>query len=170
MTEIRRFKSFLLEALQYIVKTPKESTEEELKDFYDLIVAGGNFTGDLMDRIKDAKLLGFIYEGGELVGTRGIKRPKDSYKNKVFDKAGVSELAREYKYETGYAYTSPKMRKKGLYGKMASHMFKFLKFPTFATTQHKTVINLLKKYGFEQLGEPYKSEIGEHKLILMGRK
>ncbi len=168
---IKRLKTFIVESSQILIKTPQQATSEELQNFHDMLIDGGEVLEQgLMNRIKSAKLLGFIYEDDKLVSIKAIKKPLDSYKEKVFKKADVSGLEDDYPYESGYAYTIPAMRGKGLYTKLSNKMFNKFKESNFVTTHSKTVMKVLTKHGYKKLGKPYTNKAGTYKLTLFGRK
>ena len=167
--KMRTFKEYLTESVDIKVKSPQQSTDSEIEAFISLVIEGGQVAiSGLEGRIKNSKLLGFAYENGQLVGVRAIKKPVESYKQRVFKKSGVPEMSKRYKYEVGYAYTSPNMRNKGVYKDMTKEMFKGLKYPVYATTRstNKTVIKTLEKNGFVITGEPFKGD-GNYNIILL---
>uniref|UniRef100_A0A6M3K7J7 Putative acetyltransferase n=1 Tax=viral metagenome TaxID=1070528 RepID=A0A6M3K7J7_9ZZZZ len=155
-----------------VIKSPKECTKEELDSFYKLVIKGGQvITGGLRRSINNAYLLAFYYDGDKLVSIRGVKRPNRGYVEYVFDNAGVPELANKYKYETGWAFTIPSHRRKGIGSFAYTKMLEKSKgVKIFATTREGNVApqKILKKNGFKRLGEPYEG-ITEDNVLLWVR-
>ena len=142
-----------------IIKTPDKCSKKEITKFYNLVVKGGQvITGGLKKSIKNAKFLAFYYDDGEIVSIRAIKKAKPAYRDHVFNNAGVDELADKYQYETGWAYTIPSHRRRGIGSFAYKKMLEKAKgIKLFATTRESNIApqKTLKKNGFKQIGEPY---------------
>ncbi|MCU0608406.1 MAG: GNAT family N-acetyltransferase [Chitinispirillaceae bacterium] len=154
------------------IKSPEECSEKELRDFEQLVCAGGEVsTNGLAGMIEQAEKLLFICEE-KMIGVCGIKQPNINYKKNVFKKAGACNLQEKYDVEFGWLYVSPKHRNSGL----GSSLIKAAAgaFPgqgCFATTRTTNTImhTLLEQSGFTRLGKAYKSGNGEYLLSLFGK-
>lgn len=155
--------------MDIITKTPNECSSSELSEFRALVLEGGEVvTEGLIERIKRAEKLIFVNDK-KCIGVGAIKRPYDVYKNKVFKKAGVSNLAKEYLFELGWILS----RRKGVGNIiMQSIIASIGNSSCFATTRENNdaMRHLLNKYGFSVTGEKYKSDNGEYSLVLYAYK
>lgn len=145
--------------MRYMVKKPVECTGRELEEFAGLVIKGGQVdrTG-LKKRIERARLLGFCYEGDELVGTAAIKEAYKAYVSRVFNSANESEKANEYRYELGWIYTLPNYRRRGISRALVEKLLGDYKgYDLFATTGtgNRTMETILGEHGFQKFGSPF---------------
>lgn len=149
-----------------VSKTPAECSDEELKQFADVLSEGGQVTPNgLLSRIKLAKVLGFAYliESNELVGVSALKVPLESYWKNVETGAGVPLPADEFPYEVGWLYVKPEYR-----GARGGQMLRYLlvqpvlgiRAGAFATIRHDNAMpqRIISRYGFEHAGHVWTSE------------
>jgi len=160
--------------MRYVIKKPKECSEQELKDFYDFIVRGGEVNpGGLENRIKKAYLLGFCYNKNELVSISALKQANVLYRDRVFKSSRLSgNLAHEYTIESGWYFTKPDYRRQGISLHLLQEMLRSAdEEKIFATvrTENKAARSLVKKEGFKQAGIPFKSSRGDYFLQLFVR-
>lgn len=153
------------------IKKPSECSEEEIENFYQLVIEGDQVDiYGLRDRIKRAALLAFHYEGSTLAGIVAVKRPYEVYKEKVFQKAGVSQKTNEYNLEMGWAFTISEYREKnicsGLTRKLVSE-FKSQNIFATVRTDNLATQKILARNGFEKIGEPYPGRQNKHKVQLL---
>ena len=152
---------------------PSEASEDELQDFYDLLLESGEvMAGGLMNRIRNAIYLIFMVDTvtDQVIGIGGIKIPLEIYKEKVFNAAGVPELMDEYDFEIGWIYIIPEYRGSGIF-KFAKEIKKLMSHRrVFITTRadNKIIVKMLERNGVQQLGEPYRSPISGKWIILFG--
>jgi GNAT superfamily N-acetyltransferase len=156
-----KFNEFLIlekdESLNGIViKKPSQCSPEEIREFYNLVAAGGEYSlSALSYGIKKSPLLGFYFDNGDIVSVAAIKT--DEYKDFYFDQANVSGK-RDYKYELGWFYTLSDYRGQGLSSKLAEKLLNKIKSKKiFATTRINNIamIKILERNGFTRLGTPY---------------
>jgi len=152
---------------------PSQCSDSELNEFEALVLEGGEVIADgLQQRIKKAEELLFAKDN-VLIGVGAIKRPYDSYKNNVFKKSGVPELAANYYYELGWIYTSLSSRGKGVGRKIMEAILNSVgNSSCFATTRedNDAMHYLFGQYSFEKLGNSYKSDNAAYSLVLYARK
>lgn len=151
--------------MDIIIKSPNECPDNELSEFEALVLKGGEVIAEgLLERIKLAENLIFVRDE-TCVGIGAIKRPYDSYKNKVFKKSGVPNIANEYLFELGWILS----RRTGVGHIIMQSIITAIGNSTcFATTrEHNGAMHhLFNQYGFAKVGEKYKSDNGEYSLVL----
>ena len=105
---------------------------------------------------------------GHMVGAVVLKVPNAQYRQRVFEKAGVPELERNYRLEVGYAFVAPGHRASGVSVRLLGAMRNQMPAQVFATTREQnTAINTLLQFaGFRVTGEPYASDRGTYNLLL----
>jgi predicted GNAT family N-acyltransferase len=158
-----------------VMKKPSECSESELDSFEALVIKGGevNATG-LRDRIKKAKYLVFLFEKDKnLAGVAALKEPNNSYKKKVFRKAGSQENPNEFTFEAGWIYVEEQFRGRKYSRSLLEEVLKLAgDKQVYATTREnneamkRTNLNC----GLQQSGHPYASEEGNYNLILYTRR
>lgn len=149
------------------MKEPSVCSNVELYDFYSLVKRGGQvFEQTLPERIKQAKLLAFVYCGSNLVGVAALKSPTDLYRKKVFYRSKSPEIADKYILELGWCYIDPLHRRKGICRKCIEKLLK--NEPNqdiFASTAENSMRTILIEYGFILTGQPYASEKDASRLL-----
>lgn len=143
--------------MKTLIKTPDECTLSELDEFERMASESGQVDlPGLRIMIERAKKLIFIIEEDTCIGIAGIKNPREAYKNRVFNAAGVGDRMSDYPYEVGYIFT--KVRGKGVGRLLMEATIKAVPNAiTFATTQasNNAMQYLLPKFGFAKLGDSY---------------
>lgn len=151
------------------IKSPAKCTSKELRDFEQLVCAGGEVTTNgLGSLIQNAVKLLFA-DKEKLVGVCGIKQPNSYYRNDVFQKAGVSDVKEQYRVEFGWLYVSPSSRRSGVGSSLIkAAMGEVEESGCFATTRatNTAMHVLLGRNGFVRLGNDYQSGNGEYLLSL----
>src|SRR5437879_6178284 len=96
------------------IKRPSLCTDAEIDDFQHVVMLGGQVTASRLEsRLRAANLLGFHYEGPNLVAIAALKSPADRYRDKAFRKAGVAGEREHYDVELGWAVTLKPYRGRG---------------------------------------------------------
>ena len=148
---------------------PGRCSVDELNEFELLVLEGDEVISQgLRQRIERAEKLLFVKDNA-LIGVGAIKRPYNNYKNNVFKKAGVPELADNYSYELGWIYTSISARGKGVGRKIMEAIINLVgNSGCFATTRegNDAMHYLFSQYSFEKLGKSYKSDNADYLLAL----
>jgi len=152
------------------VKRPKECSDSELENFSALVKKGGQVSErGLGALIKKAHLLGFGYCEKVLVAIAAIKVPRQTYKERVFQKASSEENTGNYVFELGWCYTEPQYRGQGICQRLIEQLLrqqKEYRKSIFATTVSEAMKIILNKYGFIELGQPYESSNAKRMLTL----
>lgn len=140
--------------------SPVQCSNEEIQSFCRLVLEGDQVPGDgLAERIKICQLLGFAYEGKELIAVTAVKNPNEQYKHGVFTKAGVPNLSSKYPYEIGYAFTKKAYRGKGIHQQLVTALIKESGATHFyGTTKSANVPYILEKIGFAKTGKDYQND------------
>jgi|GEM_PF-3751382 len=158
---------------EILVKSPKECFKKRLMDFEELVIEGKQVsTKNLSEKISRAKDLAFCYIDGKLASICALKTPDKTYREKLFKNADIPELAKNYEYELGYSVTGSKYRRNGLNSFLTEKILeKNPKLGIYATVrEHNTAEQkLLKKLGFERVGNPFLSYSKKHKILLFIR-
>ncbi|CAM4331871.1 hypothetical protein ZORO111903_13990 [Zobellia roscoffensis] len=150
------------------VLPPNKCTEKELDLFHDLVLKGKQVDKNgLKNRISNSSVLGFCYIENSLVSISSIKRPNEGYKNRIFAKAKILELAKYHPFELGYAYTEKDFRGKGLNFRINERLLEFSVLePIYATTHNVKMKGSLLRMGFKVVGAEYKGDSGHNIEIL----
>jgi hypothetical protein len=158
-----------------VAKKPNECAKSDLKDFENLVIKGDEVAAEgLRDRMVNAEWLIFLFEDdGILAGIAALKRPTTHYKQSVFSKAESKEDPKEFPFEAGWIYVKEQFRRR--------HYSRDLLWKTvelagdkllFATTRenNEPMRRTNNHCGFQQSGQPYKSEKGNYNLILYTKR
>ena len=153
------------------VVAPASLEPFEFEQIVDLISSGGEVASNLIESgISRAKLISFATVDNKIVSVAVIKTPLNTYRDRVFSKAGMTDLASKYDAEVGYSYTDPSYRTGGSIT-FATHLQLFSKYngPLFATVRsdNRAPLMLLQRDGFTKLGEPYNSDRGAYTIELL---
>jgi len=155
------------------VGMPSEFDRNELKRMKKLLVSGQEVVRrGLLLQIERAPRIGLVYDGNSLIAAGAIKKPRESYHTKVFTKAGIPELQKEYSLEIGWLFTKPEYRKQGIMNRLLSQLLHGYKaVGLFATTAEKNMTpqRILTRHGFKTIGKPYVGELSGRNIFLWGR-
>lgn len=147
------------------IKSPSDLTKSELNSFADLILEGGQINSPkniLIENIKNCELVAQLHIDGKLAGIGAIKLPRPSYHNRVFTKAGISNLQKNYEKELGYIFTSPEFRGRKISTKVLNSLLEKLNDQkVFATTKSQFMRAILIESGFKKKGNTYQNDDGE---------
>ena len=150
-----------LELCRFSVKQPKDCTQKEINDFYNLTLKGkGLSPNGLIERIRSCELLAFCHICDILVAIGAIKRPLKSYILTIIHKTLIDRKCKELVFELGFSVTEEDYRKKGLCKMVKSVLLEEMKSRAgmiFSVTPNKTIQNYLIDYGFVKKGIPYDS-------------
>src|SRR5467141_2979867 len=94
--------------------TAKEAgafSEAEHQDFLRLVREGGE-VGDavLESNVRNAKCLVFLRSASALSGIAALKKPRQSYRQRIGTETGVEISAASYPYELGYVFITEGQR------------------------------------------------------------
>lgn len=154
------------------MKKGLECSEGELAKFCTLVTKSGEVqTQGLFELVREAEYLAFHYaDNGSLVGIGALKRPRSSYKMKVFQKSGTALSADEYNLELGWLYTKPEFRGKGITQAIVGTLLSKIGCEkVFATTRKDDAKHILKKFKFTETGKRFESSRRGYRLSLFVR-
>jgi GNAT superfamily N-acetyltransferase len=155
------------------VKRPQNCTQNELADFADLVLVGGEVIREGLDgRIQDAYALFFLREASSLLGIAALKNPSARYRGSVFKKACATESALHYPLELGWVFVVPSARGRRLSRRLVDavvmHAAQRQIFATSRvdnTAMHASLIDV----SFVKHGTEYVSHRGTHRIALFLR-
>jgi len=142
-----------------IVK-PENQSPDDLQEFADFVAAGGQvISTGLPRRVSNALILGKVYtDEDKLVGSVAIKRPEDSYRQRVFTNAGVADLlASGYLYEFGWLSVLPEYRGRVTI-ELVNTVLNLSAVPSIyaVIASHKHgLIEIAHRYGFRSVGHEF---------------
>jgi len=151
---------------------PSRYTAAEREQFLVLVHMGGEANAT-PDRIRRAEALAMAWSGGDLIGIAALKRPLDSYREKVARRSGVSLRSSEWPYELGYVFVLPNHRGHGYAKRLVEHAVRAAgRRNVFATvrTNNEPMQATLRRFGFAQAGRDYLSDDAERTLSLWTRR
>lgn len=143
-------------------KLPDECSGVELDEFCAIVAEGGEVSAGLRSRVISALRLGFIRCDGVTVGTAGLKKPKSSYRTKVFSAANSVAKPREHPFELGWIYLREEHRSKGQMTRLIRELMPLADGKgVFATTRTSNTImrDMLLQIHFKQDGDGYTSKL-----------
>jgi len=148
-------------------KSPSDTEPDELESFQQLVVNAGEVSASgFAALIGKAAQLGFLYHDNRLVGTAAIKTPRQSYREKVFDKSGLAAQRESYPHELGWIYLHPDHRGGGRILQLLDRMMVDPQgiFATVRTT-NIPMQKILQRYDFKRTGNAYPSSQSEGEEI-----
>jgi predicted GNAT family N-acyltransferase len=140
----------------------REVLSPEMRDeFIAFIEMGGQVSRHFIKRgVNQAERIAIINEEDQLLSIAVVKQPLESYRNRVFEAAGVPDKAEDSPLELGYLYTKPEFNGRGYCTQLISELVPtFITRPIFATTRNTAVIHILKKFGFAPIGNVYNDDL-----------
>jgi predicted GNAT family N-acyltransferase len=156
------------------VKSPTDWPRDVLGSFEGLVRAGGEVAGaGLPVRITEAKVLACHFVEGQLAAIAALKNPKQSYRAKILARSGFDLDQERYPYELGWVFVVPQHRGARLSRPLVKACLASANNAgVFATTRqdNEPMQRTLKRYGFAQAGDVYKSERGDASLVLFLRE
>jgi hypothetical protein len=156
--------------VRLVVAPPAACSDADLERFRDLVRDGGQVADKgLVERVRRAALLAIVWVGDELAAVGAVKQPHDDYRDDVFAKAGVPQLAPGYRLEAGWFFTRPRLRDRGLVALAVPGLVARVgHLPVFATTRstNAPARHLLERHGFRVAGQPWATRDGGGDLLL----
>jgi len=143
-----------------IILQPKDIIPDHFKQILALIIKGGQVSRDkLQNRILRADLVAYMVQNDQVICTATLKKPYSSYRSQVFNQAKANIVSDNFK-ELGYIVTHPDHEGKRHCQELLKIFFKKIdKYLLYATTRKPSMIHILKKFGFSQVGEKYKGDL-----------
>lgn len=151
---------------------PSRYSAAERGQFLVLVHMGGEANAT-PDRIRRAEALAMAWSGGDVIGIAALKRPLDSYRDRIARKSGLSLKPSEWPYELGYVFVHPDHRGHGHANRLVEHAVRAAgRRNVFATvrTNNEPMQATLRRFGFAQAGRDYLSDDAERTLSLWTRR
>lgn len=148
--------------VQYRIYAPSAFKSSTLDAFASLIYSSGETNNrNIRRNLRRAHAIAFARIDGVPIGVAVVKNPIATYIPKVFEAAGVPELAAHFKLELGYVNVDPQYRGQNI-SKVLMDMIKHLGVPMYATTRgaNSAMQHILQSNGFTPTGNPFKGESG----------
>ena len=140
-------------------------SKPEIAAFKKILMDAGQVKEEAFEGLieKNPKIL-FIGNTENPTGIGALKVPHKSYKDGVFKKAYSDKNPNDYDFELGWVVNLSIGNGNKIVAALAGTKDK----KVYATVREDNIpiITLLKKYGFEQNGEPYLSGRGDYKVLL----
>ena len=153
------------------VLPPSDCSSQTLTDFENIVIEAGMVDAEgLTQRIRDAWRLLFLRESdGQLVGVGALKHPLGSYHSKVFAKAGISMLWREYPVELGWVAVAKSHEGRGLSRRIIGQLVSVAQnHNLFATTRADArTLRFAVDFGFKPAGNLYPSGRGYDLMVYL---
>ncbi len=141
------------------LERPALCSEEEIARFLELVEQAEEVQSAGLDKlVRAAPWLAFHYEQDSVVGIAGLKRPRPSYREKVFRQAQIREQAAMFATELGWVYTVEPWRGHGIGRRLVAQLLaKIPGEPVFATTRldNAAMQRILMDHDFQNVGRPF---------------
>jgi GNAT superfamily N-acetyltransferase len=153
------------------IRQPSLCTGAEIAAFCDLVRQGEEVDPrGLEDRAKRAKALVLLFVDRTLAGVAALKRPARTYRDGVFQKAGVPNAAKSFDLELGWVFV-PKVHRGKQYSRVlsAAALSQNERLPTFATTRadNMAMQRTLEHLAFRRLGDSWRSSRGKREWLVL---
>lgn len=156
-----------------VSKSPDKCSTDELRKFLDLVLEGGEVTPvGLEARIRKAEKLIFSIEGDCLIGIAAVKKPDQSHKQTLFQKARARTNSEQFLFELGWIFVLPSSRGAGVsHTLVEAALVASDNKGIFATTREDNIPmkKVLISHGFLPHGETYPSNSGKNRIGLFLR-
>ncbi|MCX6664045.1 MAG: hypothetical protein NTZ75_07345 [Euryarchaeota archaeon] len=147
------------------IKPPTKCNNEKIFSFCSLVKKGEEVDFNTLEYgVKRARFLGFYYVDDKLVGVAALKNANPGYQNNVFERAGKPELAKNFRYEIGYAFTDDEYRCMYICRNLIRHLIaKEESENIFSTARSENIAmrKILNKLEFKEIGDPFLGRLKE---------
>lgn len=147
--------------MKTIIDKPNNIDKDLLIQLINLVEQGDQVQRHFIERgIETADLIALFVFNGVILCSATLKNPLKSYKDSVFQLAKADELNIDNLQELGYIITNPKHEGKKLCQGLLKEFFKKIgEKQIFATTRKPSMAHILSKFGFEKIGQTYKTDL-----------
>lgn len=147
--------------METIIDKPCNIDKDLLIQLVNLVEKGGQVKRHFIERgIETADLVAIYVLNGEILSSATLKNPIKSYKESVFELAKAYELDIDNIQELGYIITNPKYEGQKLCQRLLTEFFRIVGGKQiFATTRKSAMTHILSKFGFEKIGQTFKTDL-----------
>ena len=147
-----------------IINIPTNIDKDLLNQLIDLVETGDQVERHFVERgIQTADLIALLVDNGEIHCSATLKNPLKSYRDNVFQLANADKFNLDNLQELGYIITNPKYEGQKLCQTLLSEFFQNIgDRQMFATTRKPSMAHILKKVGFNKIGDTYKTDLELH--------
>jgi GNAT superfamily N-acetyltransferase len=154
--------------------SPEKCRQADIEAFVSLVSAGGAVSEDnARYGAAHALHLAFIHDtDGTVAAVGAIKRPRVTYRDRVFRDASASTPASRFEIELGYIAVGDAYQKRGLSHSIVSALMPYAAgADIFATTRadKPAMHHTLPAAGFVREGQPYSNNQDTHEIVLYVR-
>lgn len=152
----------------YVLKKANDFTSNEIDFFKSILLSAKEVTEKtfpgLIEKNPDILILGNLKKPS---GIGALKIPNKNYKDKIFKLSKSNSNPNSFNHELGWVVSLEEGNGNTIV-KTLSNLQQYI----YATVRqdNEKMIHLLKKYGFQQEGFPYKSNRGNYNLLLFTKK
>lgn len=155
----------IIENYKIEIKIPSNCNNRKISSFCSLVEKGEEVDINTLENgVKRAKFLGFYYIDDKLVGVAALKNANPDYQNSVFERAGKPELAKNFRYEIGYAFTDEDYRGMCICRNLIRYLITREKSENiFSTVRSKNIAmrSILKRLEFKEIGNRFLGRLKE---------
>lgn len=149
----------MTDEIKFIAALPSDCSAVDRATFRDLVVQAGEVVGAALNtNVANARVLVMLKHHGIVRGVAALKRPQDSYRDKIINQAATALPRSEYPYELGYIFIEPDLQGRGLSHRLVAEALAHNDgAAVFATvrTDNGPMRSTLAKAGFTAVGRPY---------------
>mgnify|MGYP001370862881 CR=1 FL=1 len=146
-------------------------TDKLAQQYVALLDEQGKVNAPNASRIKRCKLIALATVESRIIGVGAIKKKTNS--DFHTDKANVPKLAEQFDWELGYCYTKNDFEGQGISSFIVKNLLNKIGNINLMTSTElypkNSMIRIIEKYGFRQIGTPWKSSIHDGLLGLFIR-
>ena len=154
-----------------VARPPKECSSDELAAFVKIAAKGNEVEADDIKRgVERAAIVAWFESKSSMHAVAALKMPYDSYKERVFRKAGIPEESQKFGLELGYVYVEEAKRGNGYGAALVKRIIETSdKSPVYATTRsdNDAMQAILRKNGFASVGSAYTSERNPSQSLML---
>jgi GNAT superfamily N-acetyltransferase len=156
-----------------IARAPADCTEEETRSFSNLVKEGGEVEESTLPLlIPAARALAFSVANGETVAVGAIKRSLETYRQSIFNKAGLPNEHQRFPLELGWFFVSPDFRGQHLTSQLMAALLSFSGDASMYATSRVDNTRMqmaLNQFRFFAAGDPYPSILNHSAIQLFLR-
>jgi len=158
---------YILPAITYKFGIPTSFSSTEKEQFCNMLVKQGKVRNPSVEKLNNCKAICICIGDDEIISIGAIK-PKTAIDFSKA-KANLPHLSKSFTWELGYCYTDPKHTGNGYSSTIVKQLVESYQGNLMATTELRednSMLHILERFGFKQLGQTWKSTIHDGTLAL----